>query len=519
MIGLMGFLGWIILLGLSGCATEPFQPVDKPASQAFQQPERSPLARLMPPASNSARPESALRLLATGQEAFAARAALAETAGHTLDLQYHIIEHDDTATLLLQRLLRAAERGVRVRLLVDDLGIQQSESDLAALAQHPNIQVRLFNPFHWRGLVSRALEWLGSDKRLNQRMHNKLWIADSAAAVIGGRNLGDAYFDASAQGGFSDLDLLVAGPAVREAAASFDVYWNGAWAVPLSKVVDAPSDGAQALRDLDQRATAFQTSDYVRILRASEYGLQLRQGSLAMIGAPAHILADIPAALPHTDDEGDPAPTKVGAIFPALRTAVQAARREVIVISPYFVPGERSVDMVCALVARGVAVRVLTNSLASTDVPAVHAGYARYRPRMLACGAELFEKRASVGADRPRLSTGSSLHAKAVVIDRQWVLMGSMNLDARSRRINTEVALQVDSASLGAQLGALFDASTTADLVWRPGLAQPGNPAAALHWLGSSEGKAVVLADEPEASAWRHAAAALLGWLIDEELL
>ena len=512
-------LGLATLLGLAGCATAPFQPAPQPPSLAFQHPERSPLTHLLGPAAGSGRSASALRLLATGHEAFAARAALAEAAGHTLDLQYHIIEHDDTAILLLQRLLRAAERGVRVRLLVDDLGIGSSESDLAALAQHPNIQVRLFNPFHWRGLVSRALEWLGSDRRLNQRMHNKLWIADSAAAVIGGRNLGDAYFDASPQAHFSDLDLLVAGPAVRDAAASFDVYWNGVWAVPLATVVSAPAAGEQALRNLDRRATAFLSSHYVRTLRASEYGQQLRQGTLAMIDAPARILADTPPALPGPDDDAESAPGKIGGIFPALRDAVQAARREVIVVSPYFVPGERSVEMVCALVARGVAVRVLTNSLASTDVPAVHAGYARYRARLLACGADLFEKRPTAAADRPRLSSGSSLHAKAVVIDRQWVLMGSMNLDARSRRLNTEVALQTDSRPLGAQLGALFDASTTPDLVWQPVLARPGDPASALRWVGVVQGTPLTLTDEPEASLWRHAAAALLGWLIDEELL
>ena len=510
--------GWVAVMAvmalLAGCTTPPFQPHLGVHTQAFAQPERSPLtAWLLPPGLGPQ--HTALRLLDSGHEAFAARAALAEGAAHTLDLQYHIVEHDDTAGLLLQRLLRAADRGVRVRLLVDDLGVGHSEAVLAALAQHPNLSVRLFNPFHWRGAVSRAMEWLGSDKRLNQRMHNKLWIADNAAAVIGGRNLGDAYFDASPTAAFSDLDLLVAGAAVREASASFDLYWNSDWAVPVDEVVTPPSDAARVRQALDQRADAFRQGDYVRTLRASEFAAQLRQATVPMLTVPAQVLADRPAST----DPTAVSTGKTGAIFPVLRQAVLSARREVMLVSPYFVPGEGSIEALCALVARGVAVRVLTNSLASTDVPAVHAGYARYRQGLLACGVQLFELRPANGSQRQRLSSGSSLHAKAVVIDRHWVLMGSMNLDARSRRLNTEVALQVDSTALGAQLGALFDASTTLDQVWQPALAVPGDARSAPQWRGLDDGRPVTLLAEPQASAWRQAAAALLGWLIDEELL
>lgn len=504
------------LLLAAGCSTPAFQPSARPATHAHGQPAASPLARYfgIGPSTQT----TALRLLDSGHEAFAARAALAALAGHTLDLQYHIIEHDDTAILLLQQLLRAADRGVRVRLLVDDLGVQRSEADLAVLSRHRNIEVRLFNPFHWRGVVSRAMEWLGSDKRLNQRMHNKLWIADNAAAVIGGRNLGDAYFDATPAGGFADLDLLVTGPAVQQASASFDLYWNSAWAVALADVVDVPADTTAALRRLNARADAFRGSDYARTLRATELVRQLRQSALAMTPAAARVLADIPPE-PQLDADERPAPAKTGTIFPALRAAVAGIRQEMLLVTPYFVPGARSVEVLCTLPARGVAVRVLTNSLASTDVPAVHAGYARYRKALLACGVQLSELRPAGGTQRPRLSSRASLHAKAVVIDRRWVLMGSMNLDARSRLINTEVALQVDSETLGAQLGAMFDASTTPDQVWRPVLAVAGDAASALHWQGLEGGQAVTLEHEPEAGAWRQALSALLGWLIDEELL
>jgi putative cardiolipin synthase len=516
------WVGLTVLALLSGCATPPFRPSALQPTHAFEQPERSTLARLLAPESGSDPQASTLRLLATGHEAFAARAALAETAEHTLDLQYYIVDHDETATLLLQRLLRAAQRGVRVRLLVDDLDTRLSESDIAALALHPMIEVRLFNPFRARGSVARVLEWLGGSKRLNQRMHNKLWIADNAAAVIGGRNLGDAYFDASPEEAFSDLDLLVAGPAVREASASFDRYWNSSWAVPLAEVVAPPADSARVLHALDARAKAFLASDYVRALRATEFGRQLRYGPMPMITARARILADPPPRFDETVDTAAPAAERTSAIFPALRAAVSAAQHEVIMVTPYLVPSDRSVEVLCALPARGVAVRLLTNSLASTDVPAVHAGYARYRPRLLACGVQLFELRPAAGdggALRQRLSSGASLHAKAVVVDRQWVLMGSMNLDARSRHLNTEVALQVDSAALGAQMGALFDASTTLDQVWQPSLARAGDAGSGLRWQGLDNGQLVISTEEPGASLWRHAAAALLGWLIDESLL
>jgi putative cardiolipin synthase len=515
-------LSGICLALLAACATPPFEPGDQPPSHAFEYPERSTLARLAPEPDAAAR-VSNLRLLITGQEAFAARAALAELAEHTLDLQYHLITDDDAATLLLQRLLRAAQRGVRVRLLVDDIDAALPESDLAALSLHPNVQVRLFNPFRSRGELSRLLELMGDPKRLNRRMHNKLWIGDNAAAVIGGRNLGAAYFDTSPHEGFADLDLLVAGPVVREASVSFDSYWNSQWAVPLGMVVALPADPAQVLDDLDTRASAYQSGEYVRLLRDTEFGRKLRYGPLPMATAPARILVDPPGT------NGDTSVKASGSIPDAssdprtiFRTLRAAAQHEVIMVTPYLVPSELSLPVLCSLTRRGVAMRVLTNSLASTDVPAVHSAYARYRPRLLACGVQLFELRpasAAEAATRRRLSSGGSLHAKAVVIDRHWVLMGSMNLDPRSRRLNTEVALQTDSAAVGGQLATLFDESITPDQVWQAVLVQPGDARSAVVWKGLVDGQPNVEVNEPGAGAWRQWSATLLGWLIDEELL
>jgi putative cardiolipin synthase len=354
--------------------------------------------------------------------------------------------------LLLQRALRAAQRGVRVRLLIDDLYAVGRDFDLATLAAQPNVEVRLFNPFLRRGPLglSRLLEFLGDSTRLNRRMHNKLWIADNALAVIGGRNLGDAYFDVREESHLADLDLLAGGPVVAEISGSFDAYWNSEWAVPIGAFLgESPASAQlqQLLQRMDARAEQFRESGYARTLRATDLGRLLRGGGLELAPARASVLYDDPAK-PRDGSDGTG-----GKILPVLRGAIEAAQREVLLISSYFIPSERGVGVLCGLASRRVRVRVLTNSLASTDVPVVHAGYARYRPRLLACGVALHERRpgdSSARSARARLSSGASLHAKAVVVDRKWVLLGSMNLDPRSRLSNTEVAVSVESATLGA---------------------------------------------------------------------
>lgn len=519
---------------LTGCATPLPQVTDKTTSHAWGQPEQTWLAsRLaviaMPPVPAGA---SALRLLASGHEAFIARTMLAENARHTLDLQYHLVEDDDTAQLLLWRALNAAERGVRVRVLVDDIGTALPQAELAALEHHPLIEVRLFNPFRARGTLWRFLEWMGNSKRLNRRMHNKLWIADNAAGVIGGRNLADEYFDKTPEEGFADLDLFVAGPVVREASRSFDGLWNSDWAVPLPAVLAAPRGAEQieaVIAALRARAETFRDSGYARTARDSEFRQQWREGRLDLIAADARVVADEP---PPTDSDDD-APAAAQQqhqqqaatprpVFAAMREVVAGAQRELLLVTPYLVPSESAMELLCSLAARGVVVRTLTNSLASTDVLAVHPGYARYRPRLLACGVQLFEMHP--GSDEPparrrRLSSGASLHAKALVVDREQVFMGSMNFDPRSRQTNTEIALHATSALLGGRLGALFDEAVAPDQAWRVHLRRPGDAAAPLRWEGVERGVAVVHTTEPEASRLRRLTSVLLGALLDEELL
>ena len=465
---------------VAGCSSLRLDVPSVP-SFALERPEETVIGRNFASRLADTPGLSGFHLLVSGQEAFLARAATAEAAQRTLDLQYYIVAGDATATLLLYRALRAAERGVRVRLLVDDAGSRENDDILATLATHPNIDVRVFNPFFGRSLMAlpRFLEYLGDSKRLNRRMHNKLWIVDNAAAVVGGRNLGDAYFAASSAYDFADLDVFVAGPLVKDISRNFDAFWNSEAAVPIKAFSVGPPGGerlADILAQLKARAEQFHETEYARALRATDLGPVLRSGQLSLVPAPAAIISDAPDKT--LGDGGEPP------IFSALRTAVLSARREVILISPYFIPSERGVAVLCSLTRKAVRVRILTNSLASTDVPVVHAGYARYRPRLLACGIELHELRPGTKAARQGLSSGASLHAKAVIVDRGLLIVGSMNLDPRSRQMNTEVALRIENETLAEQLGALFEEAVTPDQAFRVELAESGNAQSALVWVG-----------------------------------
>jgi len=504
----------------AGCAAMRFD-APRPPSHAIDDPLQTALGRSFAAPLSASPGMSGFRLLHSGQEAFVARAALAEAAQRTLDLQYYAVAEDATSTLLLYRVLVAAQRGVRVRLLIDDLDVGDRDSHLATLAAHPNVQLRVFNPFRWRGAASlaRMLDYLTDAMRLNRRMHNKLWIADNAAALIGGRNLSDAYFNADPQRNFADLDVLVAGPVVVEASRSFDEYWNSEWAVPIQAFTGPtfePVHSERLMADLAERAAAFHETDYVRELLASGFGPLVRSGTVELTVANAIVLHDPPAKRPAASHEQE------GPVVVRLRRAVEAAQSELMLISPYFVPPERGVQTLCELASRGVRVRLLTNSLASTDVAVVHAGYARYRPRLLACGVVLHElKPAAPGPVRARrsLASGVSLHAKAIVVDRTSVLIGSMNLDPRSRLTNTEVAVLIDSAPLAGELAQWFDDATSLDRSFKPELGSPGNRDAALTWISHENGEARRHVNEPGTSWWRRVSTRVLGALVPEELL
>ena len=502
-----------------GCSSDRFD-VPRPPSQAIEHPQDTFLGRAWESQLKATPGASGFHLLVLGQDAFVARAALAQASEKTLDLQYYIVGEDASTTLLLYRALLAAQRGVRVRLLVDDIYAVGRDIDFATLAAHSNVQVRVFNPFRLRGPlgISQLFEYLGDSSRLNRRMHNKLWIADNAAAVIGGRNLGDAYFNLHAESDFADLDVLATGPVVMQMSRSFDTYWNSDMAVPIAAFVGtAPNhqDVTLILSRMAAQAEQFRATDYAQALRASGFGTMVHEGRVPLTPAQATLHATAVPSQVSTTQQHQPVSTAVSQL-------VQGAQQEVLLVSPYFIPSEQGMGVLCGLTRRGVRVRLLTNSLASTDVPVVHAGYARYRPRLLACGVALYELRPSAtrsGSTRPGLSSGASLHAKAVVVDGKSVLIGSMNLDPRSRQSNTEVALLVDSSTLATQLTTLFNDSTAPEEAFQVELSEPGNPNAALIWRGRENGKPIQTTSEPLASFWRRLSASLLGALAPEELL
>jgi cardiolipin synthase C len=505
-----------VVLGCSSLRLD----VPRVPSWAIDRPEDTLLGKAFAPQHSATPGESGLRLLVSGEEAFLARAVLAQTAQHTLDLQYYSVSRDATATLLLYGAMRAAHRGVRVRLLIDDLAAAGRDADLAALTAHPNVQIRVFNPFLRRGpfAITRLLEFMADGARLNRRMHNKLWIADNAAAVIGGRNLGDAYFNAHDENDFADLDVLAAGPVVGQASRSFDEYWNSESAVPVAAFVgDAPGTTQLelALSRMHSQVERFRDSEYARALRTTDFAHLLSEGRLALVAAPASVLYDPPAKASGANEQA-------GRIAQAVRPRLEDARAEVILISPYFVPSERGIGVLCTLARRGVRVAVLTNSLASTDAPVVHAGYARHRPRLLECGVELHELKPGTPPSRSRragLSSGASLHAKAMVIDRRFIVVGSMNLDPRSRLSNTEVVVLIESVVLGGRLHALFEEATSLDQAFSVELVQASDEQPALAWIGRAHDRPVRYTSDPLAGWWRHIVSGVLGALIAEELL
>lgn len=463
---------------------------------------------------------SGFRLLTKSNNALLSRVALADEARHSIDLQYYIFKNDATGRLLAQRLLAAADRGVRVRILVDDVNVGKAETMLGALALHPNIQVRLFNPFRTRhpSFISKAAQFVLEARRLNRRMHNKMFVVDGWVAVIGGRNIGDGYFDVSRKDNFRDLDLIAIGPVVGAASSSFDRYWNCEAAFPLRSLDRRraqPNELETERVDLANHARAFAKSEYAQAALDD-----LPRGATAdrsgdWFWGNATFIADEPEKA--IDGNDDPSLR----MAPRIRQLIDTAKNELLMISPYFVPGDAGTRYLTGLSGRGVAVKVLTNSLASTDEPAVHAGYSHYRRALLRGGVELFELRAdkepTITADGER-PVGVSLHAKALVVDRTSVFIGSMNMDQRSKLLNTEMGVIVDSPALAEAVADFFHGATTPEVAYSVRLAGTG-ASAPLVWSASVNGEIKAFASEPGATIKQEIEVILVRLLPLEELL
>ena len=458
--------------------------------------------------------QSGFRLLPTGLDAFVARATLIELAEQTLDLQYYIFHADTTGSLVIDRLIAAADRGVRVRLLLDDWGtLEKKDDDVAGLDAHPNIEIRLFNPYRHRSRLLRLAELLTSFTRVNRRMHNKQLIADGIAVVLGGRNIGDEYFSLG-ELDFQDIDVLGGGPVAAQSSRSFDAYWNSKFAVPISQLghfTPDPALFATRRQQLSTRCGLLQETEYARALAGSALATELRTHTLHLDWAEAKVIADPPDKL--TKPAGTRSDTYLGG---QISPYVRAAQSELLVVSPYFVPGKDGVAFFGERRKGGVNVRVLTNSLAATDVWLVHAGYMKYRRPLLDEGVRLYELRteaAGGGSRRPRAkafigSSRASLHGKTFVFDRTSVFIGSVNLDPRSLELNTEDGVLVNSEELAGHVAELFERWTSPALAYEVTRGTNGG----LRWTGG-------YTDEPEAGFWRPIGAKLFSHLPIDSLI
>jgi putative cardiolipin synthase len=495
------------------------------ASYALAEARHSALGRAAESVPVSSSGQSGFRLIASGREAFATRAVLADLAERSLDLQYYSAADDMTTDLLLLRIEAAAQRGVRVRILLDDIYPPTRRFAQRAAAQHPGIQVRLYNPFFWSDSWDpvRVGELIADAERLNRRMHNKLWIADNAAAVIGSRNLGDAYFDGLESGNFSDVDLFTMGPIVGELSGAFDAYWNSASSVPIERLGAAPDAAAVELsrQALRSRAAACNASascaSLVPPTRQDEADWLRRT-----IGQLLWADADVSVDAPEEDKTSVPSGIEHGWIED--RPGGARTQSELLIVSPYLVFGEDGLLHLADMRQRGIRVAILTNSLDSTDSLAAHAGYARQREALLALGVELYELRPQPGTSRHGLShrwlqpQAGSLHAKIVVQDRTRAIVGSLNQDPRSRIHNREIWLTVRSADLAAELGALFDEASDAHHAYRLELID-GDDGQRVEWHTQERGQAVVHWVELAAGPWLKLWRAVLGALVPEHLL
>jgi cardiolipin synthase C len=516
----LAFAALLASVALSACGTLPAAVVRTP-STAMASSADSPLVQI----AQASTPEPALsgfRLMPDGFYSLDARIELARRATHSLDLQYYLVANDRTGRLLMRSLRDAALRGVRIRLLVDDLYTAGSDSMFLGLAAFPNVEVRLFNPFCCgrQDIASKYVASIVDFRRLNHRMHNKLFVADGAAAIMGGRNVADEYFTRSLSDNFVDMDVFIIGAVVPPLARIFDAYWNSVQAYPIDSVVPHTIDRQEAQRDFDRLVDdgdqmAEVVAPAVDILGYGPIRDDLDSGRLGLVWGSAVAFADQPGKVAATSAEM----SRSMSVQMNIMDRVVTARSEVLISSPYFVPGAPGLQQFADLRRRDVSVTVLTNSLAATDVPSVHAGYARYRLDLLRAGVELHELSPSRVQKNERLMLpGASvgrLHAKAAVIDQSVVYLGSMNLDPRSESTNTELGILVDCPELGREVIRVITVSKLRSSY----RVRRGPEGQGLEWIATEPQGDVVFTVEPEATFIMRLKNTLLAPFVPEQLL
>jgi cardiolipin synthase C len=521
----------IIVLALtSACASlPPGSAFPKAASSALRYPDQTLLGRQFDSAAREHGGTSAFRILSAGVDGFLARAQMINAAERTLDLEYFIFRQDETGQLLTDALPRAADRGVRVRLLIDDGDTLDGDERIAALSAHPGVQIRIFNPFVYRGHAKllRAIEFAFTASRLDYRMHNKLLVVDNAIALVGGRNIGDQYFQVDSDSQFGDDDVFAAGPIVGQLSLSFDEFWNSAVAIPVeglgngipsATVLSAYREKLDAHRlELKMDGTA-----YANRVATGEPLAGMLAGTARLVWAHARLVYDSPEKKRVADGE------MIGKLMhPVVAAAATEVHSELLMVTPFLIPGAAGMRMVEDLRTRGVRVRVLTNSLESTPEVFAQSGYMHYRVPLLTDGVELYEVRALLGNARGSGETlaatrsgNYALHAKLFVFDRQRLYIGSMNFDERSRSLNTEIGLIIDSPELALQTAMRFESIVAPENSYRLALRE-GDAGGGLRllWRTRENGEAIDYDTEPARSDWQRMKVNVLSLLsLDKEL-
>jgi putative cardiolipin synthase len=499
------------LIALAACAGRPpGADFPKHESVALEHPEETTLGSRFLDAAREHPGDSAFRVISVGADGFRARAQIIDTAQRTLDLQYYIFRGDETGRMLTEHLLRAADRGVRIRVLIDDGDTVAGDEQILRLMNYRSVELRIYNPVKYRGHVRfvRRLEFVLNAGRLDYRMHNKLLVADNAAALIGGRNIGNQYFQIDPESQFADEDVFAAGPIVPELSRTFDEFWNSALAIP-----------AEALgRPHESRSRKVKPGgiDYAALIVNGEPFAGIISGKLPLTWAPAQVVYDSP-------DKKQVGSGRVpGAlIVPEVENSIRAVQSEMLIVTPYLVPSADELQALEELRRHEVRVRILSNSLESCPEIAAQAGYDKYRVPLLESGVELYEVRSLLGDTRGSGESAKisrygnyALHGKLYVFDRKKILIGSMNFDQRSQHINTEIGVIIGSPEIAQQTALRFESMVKPENCYALGLSPEGaGGKSRLTWRTEENSRGVELNREPARTGWQRLQAKLLALL------
>ena len=503
-----------LLLALTACASIPADFEQVP-SHSWQKPQQTQLGAFFDDYAPADPSLSGVRLLANPKEAFRARFGGAYLAEKSLDLQYYLWKGDLTGSLLLYRALEAADRGVHVRILIDDIYHSGRDNDYAAIDSHPNMEVRVYNPMGSRG-AGKGANMVYHKGSLDHRMHNKIFLVDSAVAVLGGRNIGDDYFGVDEKLNFRDLDVLAVGPAAKDAGEAFDMYWNSPAAVPITVLLKKPVEAGALERGREELKATLDEMDalpYTVPKKEEETREILEKVAGSLVWAETEIIID-----PLERFEGG----SESAFVELTNKLADEAESEFVIETAYLIPAQEGIDNVAEMTGRGVRVRILTNSLRSNNHTTVHAHYKKYRKAMIEAGVELHELRPDPEilerhkhGEKRAAGSRAGLHTKSFVVDRRLSMIGSYNMDPRSRIWNSEIGLLIDSEEFAETVLEVMETDLDPANSYRVTLDEKGN----LVWTAKGPDGPATWHKEPETTAWQRFTSRFLRWIPMEKEL